>query len=98
MLRQNTNYHSWLFKRTIQTEVKYRARRERPATVTYVEIKSHQDVDSGKAVIVSGGIGQANIYIVVEIPNTDYIDCTATIYGKLTSEDTEDMDFEKMFL
>lgn len=85
MIREHTNSHFFLTKRLIQSEVRFRAQRQMPATITYVEIKSEQVIDNGKATIVSGGIGQSNINIIVEIPDADYVDITATIYGKLNS-------------
>uniref|UniRef100_A0A182Q704 Uncharacterized protein n=1 Tax=Anopheles farauti TaxID=69004 RepID=A0A182Q704_9DIPT len=51
------------------------------AVVTYVEVVVNQSSSQGKGYIVSGGIGQRFIRLVIEAYSTTYFTYTAAIYG-----------------
>lgn len=51
------------------------------AQVTYVAIQVNQSTNLGQAYILTGGIHQRSISIVVEAYNTIYMNYVAAIYG-----------------
>ncbi|XP_049292197.1 uncharacterized protein LOC125768495 [Anopheles funestus] len=50
--------------------------------VTYVEVVVQQSTSTGRGYIVSGGVGQRNIRLVIEAYGTYYFDYNAAIYGR----------------
>lgn len=51
------------------------------AVVTYVEVVVNQSSPQGKGYIVSGGIGQRSIRLVIEAYSTSFFNYNAAIYG-----------------
>uniref|UniRef100_A0A1A9VD62 PLAT domain-containing protein n=1 Tax=Glossina austeni TaxID=7395 RepID=A0A1A9VD62_GLOAU len=52
--------------------------------LTYIEIDTLQDTQEGNAHVVSGGIGQGSIHIVLEGKQTERFNYNARFYGRKT--------------
>lgn len=51
------------------------------AVVTYVEIVVNQSTNLGRAYVISGGIGQRSVGLVIEAQNTLYFTYRASVFG-----------------
>ncbi|XP_055919891.1 uncharacterized protein LOC129951668 [Eupeodes corollae] len=60
---------------------KYPSEGEVTAIITFVQILIEQSNSEGRAYVVSGGIGQRSIEMIVEASNTTLLKFTSTIYG-----------------
>uniref|UniRef100_A0A1A9WAQ0 Uncharacterized protein n=1 Tax=Glossina brevipalpis TaxID=37001 RepID=A0A1A9WAQ0_9MUSC len=49
--------------------------------LTYIEIETLQDNEDGNAYVVSGGIGQRSIFIILEAKQTEHFSYNAHFYG-----------------
>lgn len=52
------------------------------AQITFVEILAEQSSDIGNAYVVSGGIGQRFISMVVEAKQTSFFEFDAKVFGQ----------------
>ncbi|XP_035918640.1 uncharacterized protein LOC118516900 [Anopheles stephensi] len=71
---------SWPTPQDVQLEVRYPTAGV-GAVVTYVEVQVNQSSSTGRGYIVSGGVGQRNIRLVIEAYNTLFFHYQAAIYG-----------------
>lgn len=64
-----------------KTSLRYQANGSEGLVIAYVQILVYQSTNLGRAYIVSGGIGERHIGIVIEAQSTLYLNFTASIYG-----------------
>jgi Transcription activator MBF2 len=80
LVAQDSKNQSWPTLQDVQLVLTYPVS-GLGATVTYMSVTVNQASAVGRAYIVSGGIGQRNIQVVVEGKSTNYFNYTAQIYG-----------------
>lgn len=71
---------SWSTQQDVRLDVQYPTAGV-GAVVTYVEVVVNQSNPQGRGYIVSGGVGQRSIRLVVEAYSTTFFSYTAAIYG-----------------
>uniref|UniRef100_A0A182MBD2 Uncharacterized protein n=1 Tax=Anopheles culicifacies TaxID=139723 RepID=A0A182MBD2_9DIPT len=75
-----SNQQSWSTPQDVKLDLQYPTAGV-GAVVTYVEVTVNQSSSAGRGYIVSGGIGQRNIRIVIEAYGTLFFNYEAAIYG-----------------
>ena len=65
----------------VSVQMTYPEKGQQGAEVTYVEILAEQSSDIGNAYVVSGGIGQRFISMIVEAKQTNFFEFTTKVYG-----------------
>ena len=80
MVAQGTDTYSYAEPNDVSLQLSY-PEEGTGAVVTHVEIVAVQNNNLGNAYVVSGGIGQRSISIVIEAQETDYFSYKALYYG-----------------
>ncbi|XP_050072987.1 uncharacterized protein LOC126561081 [Anopheles maculipalpis] len=75
-----SNQQSWATLQDVTLDLQYPTNGV-GAIVTYVEVVVSQSSSTGRGYIVSGGVGQRNIRLVIEAYNTLFFNYNAAIYG-----------------
>uniref|UniRef100_A0A182W4R3 Uncharacterized protein n=1 Tax=Anopheles minimus TaxID=112268 RepID=A0A182W4R3_9DIPT len=75
-----SNQQSWATPQDVKLDLQYPTAGV-GAVVTYVEVVVNQSSPTGRGYIVSGGVGQRNIRIMIEAYGTLYFNYNAAIYG-----------------
>lgn len=75
-----SNQQSWSTLQDVKLELQYPTAGV-GAVVTYVEVVVNQSSSTGRGYIVSGGVGQRNIRLIIEAYNTLFFNYNAAIYG-----------------
>uniref|UniRef100_A0A182PQ54 Transcription activator mbf2 n=1 Tax=Anopheles epiroticus TaxID=199890 RepID=A0A182PQ54_9DIPT len=75
-----SNQQSWPTPQDVRLNLQYPTAGV-GAVVTYVEVVVQQSTSQGRGYVVSGGVGQRTIRLVIEAYGTNYFDYTAAIYG-----------------
>ncbi|KAL5276152.1 hypothetical protein ACFFRR_001769 [Megaselia abdita] len=66
----------------VSVQMTYPEKGSQGAMITFVEILAEQSSDIGNAYVVSGGIGQRFISMVVEAKQTQFFEFDAKVYGQ----------------
>lgn len=66
----------------VSVQMTYPEKGGQGALITFVEILAEQSSDIGNAYVVSGGIGQRFISMVVEAKQTQFFEFDAKVYGQ----------------
>lgn len=66
----------------VSVQMSYPEKGGQGAQITFVEILAEQSSDIGNAYVVSGGIGQRFISMVVEAKQTRFFEFDAKVYGQ----------------
>ncbi|XP_052900763.1 uncharacterized protein LOC128307082 [Anopheles moucheti] len=76
-----SNQQSWTTPQDVKLELQYPTAGV-GAVVTYVEVVVNQSSSAGRGYIVSGGVGQRNVRLVIEAYDTFFFNYNAAIYGR----------------
>ncbi|XP_053664454.1 uncharacterized protein LOC128713581 [Anopheles marshallii] len=76
-----SNQQSWATPQDVKLELQYPTAGV-GAFVTYVEVVVNQSSSAGRGYIVSGGVGQRNVRLVIEAYDTFFFNYNAAIYGR----------------
>ncbi|XP_001237263.3 uncharacterized protein LOC4576160 [Anopheles gambiae] len=76
----SSNQQSWPTPQDVRLDLQYPTAGV-GAVVSYVEVVVQQSTTQGRGYVVSGGVGQRQIRLVIEAYSTLYFSYTAAIYG-----------------
>ncbi|KAI9581770.1 hypothetical protein GQX74_010087 [Glossina fuscipes] len=84
LLAQLADASDYPAKKDVSVDLLYTEKGGTGDILTYIEIDTLQDTQEGNAHVVSGGIGQRSIHIVLEAKQTERFSYNAHFYGRKT--------------
>lgn len=72
-------------KKNVSLVISFHVRALRLGVITALQLTSNQTTSQGKATIKLGGIGKPYIKLLLEVPQTSFLDMMFTVYAKPTS-------------
>uniref|UniRef100_A0A1A9ZTN0 Cadherin domain-containing protein n=1 Tax=Glossina pallidipes TaxID=7398 RepID=A0A1A9ZTN0_GLOPL len=84
LLAQLADASDYPAKKNVSVDLLYTEKGGTGDILTYIEIDTLQDTQDGNAHVVSGGIGQGSIHIVLEAKQTERFSYNARFYGRKT--------------
>ena len=81
LVASDSGYNSWATPQNAHLNLYYPTSGV-GAVISYLEITVSQSSTIGRAILLSGGIGQRSINVVVEANNTYWLGYSAVIYGR----------------